>query len=47
MAPDLFSPSAGQCGIIKFSVKEKVKRTEILGMLNAHHEKQTLSRVYD
>jgi hypothetical protein len=46
MAPDLFTPSAEHRDINKFSVKEKVKRSNILGMLNACYEKETLSRVY-
>jgi hypothetical protein len=49
MAPDLFTPSVEQCGIIKSLVKEKVQPAEILLRLNAEYEKETLSHasVYD
>jgi hypothetical protein len=49
MVPDLVTPSAEQCHIIKFQVTEKVKPAEILHRLNMQHEEGTLSHasVYD
>jgi hypothetical protein len=42
MVSDLVSPSVGQCCIIKFLVKVKVKQIEILHRLNAQHGEETL-----
>lgn len=50
MVSDLANPSAEQCCIIKFLVKQMVKLAEILHRLNAQHGEQTLSHtsaVYD
>jgi hypothetical protein len=49
MTSDLVTPSAEQCYLIIFTVKEKVKPAEILPRLNARYRDETMSHasIYD